>query len=63
MPFPENLILNGRAFHRADNGHGFFARHVAGAAESSISSDPAFFAGNAGACLTNARVSRGISGH
>ena len=52
----------GRGFHRAENGRGFFARHVAGDVESSIPSDPELFAENAGGCLTNPKMSRDISG-
>ncbi len=63
MPLPAMWKWTGRAFHRAENGHGFSARHVAGDVQSSIPSDPVLFAGSAGGCLTNPKMSRGISGH
>ena len=62
MPLPAMWKWTGRAFHRAENGHGFFARHVAGDVESSTPSGPVLFAGSAGGCLTNPKMSRGISG-
>ncbi len=62
MPLPAMWKWTGRAFHRADNGHGFFARRVAGDVASSIPSDPVFFAGNAGGCHTNPKMSLGITG-
>ena len=48
MPLLAMWKWNGRAFRRAENGHGFCARHVTGAVAFSTPSDPALFAGNAG---------------
>ncbi len=47
--------------HRKAHG-GRLARRVAGDVESSIPSGPVSFVGSAGGCLTNPKMSRGISG-
>ncbi len=62
MPLPAMWKWIGHAFHQAENGHGFSARHVAGDVGSSIRSDHVLFAGSAEGCLTNPKMSRGISG-